>query len=294
MCDIESYIYLPLLEETGYMPKKKYAGGEEIRQYANLIATKFGLHERAMFQTRGKSLTWDNKANNWICEVLAKPKGQAASTVKFTAEYAMISSGGFTEMKIPDVPGLTEYKGKMLHTGRWNYDITGGSAANPVLSNLKGKKVAIIGTGATAIQAMPATAQYAGELYVFQRTPSAVDTRGNRDTDPEEWRTKIANKKGWQAARGNNFQAFTEGQNNLPDDNLVSDGMSQMPTLSGAWGSSATVKPEDAASYVAMMNEMDAVRADRVRQRALDVVKDQKTAKARQLSAIYVKVTNTV
>jgi cation diffusion facilitator CzcD-associated flavoprotein CzcO len=236
MCDIESYMYLPLLEETGYMPKRKYASGEEIREYSDSLAQKFGLHERAMFQTGGKSFTWDPQANNWICKVIAKPKGQAGSEMQFTADYIVLSSGGLTDPKVPDVPGLSEYQGQMLHTGRWNYDITGGSPANPVLTGLEGKKVAIIGTGATAIQAVPATAKYAGDLYVFQRTASAVDFRGNRDTDPEEWKTKIANKKGWQAARSINFQAFTEGEDHLPEEDLVDDGWTKMPTISAAWG----------------------------------------------------------
>ena len=237
MCDIESYIYLPLLEETGYMPKRKYSSGEEIRHYANSLAEKFDLHARAMFQTSGNTLTWDTEAKNWICKVIAKPKGQDESQIQFTADYVILSSGGFTDPKVPDIPGLADYRGKMLHTGRWNYNITGGSASNPVLNGLKDKKVAIIGTGATAIQAVPATSKYAGELYVFQRTASAVDIRGNRDTNPEEWKTKIANKRGWQGRRSNNFQAFTEGQNNLPEDNLVNDGWTAMPTISAAWGS---------------------------------------------------------
>ena len=99
--------------------------------------------------------------------------------------------------------------------------------------------------------------------------------------DPVEWKTKIASKKGWQAARANNFQAFTEGTANLPDEDLVDDAFSRMPTISGAWGSSTEVKPEDLGSYIAMMHEIDAKRSDRVRQRALDIVKDQETATVR-------------
>lgn len=284
MCDVESYIYLPLLEETGYMPKRKYASGEEIRKYSDLIAQKFNLHSRAMFQSSGDALTWDDEAKNWKCEVIAKPKGGAESRVKFTADYVVLSSGGLTEPKIPDTPGLDKFQGKMLHTARWNYDITGGSAANPVLDKLKDKKVAIIGTGATAIQAVPATAQYAGELYVCQRTASAVDVRGNRDTDPEEWKTKIAPKKGWQAARAENFQKFTEGQDNLPEEDLVSDGFTKMPTISGAWGSATIVKPEEVGGYLNMMQELDSGRSERVRQRAMDVVKNQETAKVISIS----------
>lgn len=279
MCDVESYVYLPLLEETGYMPKRKYAGGEEIREYCNILAQKFGLHDRAMFQSNARALTWDAETKNWKCEVVAKPKGQAESVVTFTADYVILSLGGFTGAKIPDTPGLADFKGKMLHTARWDYGATGGSSAKPELNKLKDKRVAIIGTGATAIQAVPATAVYAKELYVFQRTPSAVDHRGNRDTDPEEWKTKIAAKKGWQRERAVNFQAFTEGLDNLPDEDMVSDGMSQMPTLSGTWGSSKLVKAEDTAQYLSMMSELDAVRSKRVRQRALDIVKNQDTAK---------------
>ncbi|CZT09083.1 related to monooxigenase [Rhynchosporium agropyri] len=281
MCDIESYLYLPLLEETGYMPTRKYASGEEIRKYSDLVAQHFNLHSRAMFQTSGDTVTWDDQAHHWKCEVIARPKGQADSRIRFTADYVIIASGGFTEPKIPDVPGLADFQGRMLHTGRWNYKITGGSPSNRVLSGLEGKKVAIIGTGATAIQAVPAVARYAGELYVFQRTPSAVDERGNRDTDPEEWK-KIAGKKGWQASRADNLQAFTEGKDNHPDEDLVDDGFSRMPTISGAWGNSTVVKPEDVEAYVGSMHELDQVRSDRVRQRVLDIVKDKETAKALQ------------
>lgn len=286
MCDVESYIYIPLLEETGYMPKRKYAGGEEIRDALDLLAQKFRLHDRAMFQTRGKALTWDASATNWQCEVIAQPKGEAEKTVKFTADYVVLSSGGFTDPKIPNLPGLEEFSGKMLHTGRWNYDLTGGSSADPILSGLEGKRVAIVGTGATAIQVVPASARYAKELYVFQRTASAVDERGNRDTDPAEWKTKIAAKKGWQAERSRNFQEFTEGAENLPEEDLVSDGMSKMPTLSGAWGGSKAVKPEDVGEFLDQMNELDGTRSDRVRQRVMDIVKDQETALVSAASTI--------
>lgn len=234
-----------------------------------------------MFQSRGKALTWDPKTKNWTCTVAAMPKGADEFQVKFTADYVILASGGFKDPKVPDTPGLDKFQRKMLHTGRWNYQITGGSPANPVLSGLQGKKVALIGTGATAIQAVPATAKYAQELYVFQRTASAVDFRNNRDTDPEEWKTKIATKKGWQRERAENFQAFTEGTENLPNEDMVNDGMSNMPTLSGAWGGPQEVKSADTENWVTSMSEQDSGRSDKVRQRALDVVKDQETAKVR-------------
>lgn len=284
MCDVESYLYLPLLEEIGYMPKRKYAAGEEIRQHLESVADKYGLQSRAMFQTSGKAATWDSQANVWNCEVLGQPKGGDSFSLKFTADYIILCSGGFTAPKIPDVPGMDQFQGDMLHTGRWRYDITGGSPENPVLDNLANKRVALVGTGATAVQAVPATAKYAKELYVFQRTASAVDYRGNRDTDPEEWKT-IAGKKGWQFARGENFQTHTEGGDVLPEEDLVNDGMSKMPTLSGAWGGSKDVKVEEVAAYLEIMNRLDGTRSDRVRQRAMEIVKDPETAKVRLTQA---------
>lgn len=221
MCDVESYVYLPLLEDTGYMPTRRYAGGEEIRKYCALIASHFKLDNRAMFQSSGKTLHWDT--DHWVCEIGQKPKGGDASTVTINADYVILGSGGFTYPKVPNIPGAESFKGEQLHTGRWNYDITGGTSANPVLDKLADKNVAIVGTGATAIQAVPELAKYAKKLYVVQRTPSAVDFRGNKDTDPEEWKTKIANRKGWQKARAENLQIFTEQDFDLPED-LVADG----------------------------------------------------------------------
>lgn len=281
MCDVESYIYLPLLEVTGYMPKNKYSSGEEIRSYADLIADKFSLRQRAMFQTSGKSLNWSSKNGTWSCDLLLEPKGLASQNMKITADYVIFASGTFTYPKLPALPGLDTFQGKTLHTARWDYGITGGSSTSPTLTGLQGKKVALVGTGATAVQAVPHVAKYAGELYVFQRTASAVDVRDNRDTDVEEWKSKIANKKGWQVERAENFQAFTENVAKTPAEDLVYDGWTKMPTISAAWGGNVTYKPEELEKLVAEMQEQDAKRSERVRQRAADIVKDIDTAKVK-------------
>ena len=273
------YVYLPLLEETGYIPSRRYAGGEEIRKYVNIIAKQWHLEDRAMFQTAGKSCSWDN--DHWVCELVEKPKGLAEQTVKIHADYVILGSGGFTYPKIPNVPGMGSFKGKMLHTGRWLYDVTGGSPENPVLDKLRDKRVAIIGTGATAIQAVPELGKYAKELYVIQRTPSAVGYRGNRDTDMEEWKTKIATKKGWQAERMNNLQVFTEQAADLPEENLINDGFCSMPSISGTFGGPSDVKADDMAQQVEYLHKLDDERSNEVRARALEIVKDQKTAEVR-------------
>ena len=279
MCDIESYIYLPMLEETGYMPKRKYSGGEEIRAYADILADKYDLRGRAMFQTSGKSLEWSS--DHWIVNLVAKLKGQPEQKFSINANFVILASGTFTYPKLPNLPGLDSFKGKMLHTARWNYELTGGAPAliGSELSALSGKKVAIVGTGATAVQVIPNVAKHAGELYVFQRTPSAVDVRDNRETDPEEWKKNIATTKGWQTERAANFQAFTENAEDRPGEDVVNDGWTNMPTISGAYGGNVTYSAEQMAKFVEDMQQQDGVRSDRVRKRAQDIVKDPETAK---------------
>jgi cation diffusion facilitator CzcD-associated flavoprotein CzcO len=293
MCDIESYIYLPMLEETGYMPKMRYAGGEEIRAYADLLADKYNLRGRALFQTSGKSLTWNT--DHWSCKLLTKQKGQPEKSLEITANFIILASGTFTYPKLPNLPGLDSFKGKMIHTARWNYVITGGAPAltGAALTGLKGKKVALVGTGATAIQVVPNIAKHAGELYVFQRTPSAVDVRNNHETDPDEWKTKIANKKGWQIERGANFQAFTENAEDSPKEDVVDDGWTNMPTISGAYGGNVTYSMEQMEQLVEDMQKQDAIRSERVRKRAQEVVKDAETAKVSIHSTSFTS-TNTV
>lgn len=264
------------------MPTRKYAGGEEIRSYAELLAGKYKLHERALFQTSGKSLTWTE--DHWTCKLATKQKGKPQKTIEIKADFVVLASGTFTYPKLPNLPGLDSFKGKMIHTARWNYELTGGKPAlhGSELTGLAGKKVALVGTGATAIQVVPNVAKHAGELYVFQRTPSAVDVRNNRETDPEEWKTKIANKKGWQTARGENFQSFTENEGKGED--LVNDGWTNMPTISGAYGGNTTYTQEQMEQFLQDMFKQDSVRSERVRRRAEEIVKDPETAKVRNIS----------
>ena len=276
MCDVESYTYLPYLEETGYIPTRKYAGGDEIRRYAELLAKHYKVDDRAMFQSAGKSLAW--KSDYWECKILEKPKGLPQQTVTVHADIVILGSGAFTYPKVPDVPGIELFKGAQIHTARWNYEISGGSVTDPKLDKLSDKKVAIIGTGATAIQAVPEVAKYAQELYVVQRTPSAVDFRGNQDTDQDAWSTKIANKAGWQKERLTNLQIWTEQDHSLPE-KLTDDGFSTMPTIAFAFGGPSDVKAEDMAKRIEIMRTADDIRSNKVRARTEEIVKDAETAK---------------
>ena len=112
--NVASYVYLPLLEETEYVPTRRYASGEEIRGYFKLLTSKWQLDDRGMFQSTAKSLIWDT--DHWVCEIIEKPKGGTEQSIKVAADYAFICSGAFTYPKVPNVPGIDGFKGRMLHT----------------------------------------------------------------------------------------------------------------------------------------------------------------------------------
>lgn len=147
MCDVEAYIYMPMLEEMDYMPKHKYASGEELRLYANSIVEKYGLENRAMFQSETKGMTWDLGKQVWHVEIDQTPQRGQTSRVSVTANFVMLASGVLNNAKLPNTLGGDSFRGDMFHTARWNYGVTGGSPAKPDLTKLKDKKVGIIGTG---------------------------------------------------------------------------------------------------------------------------------------------------
>jgi len=187
-CDVESYTYMPLLEETGYVPRFKYAPGYEIREHAERIATQWGLHDKALFRSRITTASWDDDKQLWRLGVIeSRGPGAESRQFKIQAEYFLPAYGILANPQAPKIDGLTSFAGPIFHTARWDYSLTGGSQENPQLTGLEGKRVGIIGTGATAIQSIPIIAKFAKELYVFQRTASAVYARGQRPTDPEEW-----------------------------------------------------------------------------------------------------------
>lgn len=208
-CDIESYVYLPLLEEVGYVPKWKYAPGEEIRQHAMAIGRHFGLYRDACFQTQVTGLRWDDTELEWM---VTTDRGD-----EMRARHVVISSGTLSQPKLPGIPGIETFKGHTFHTSRWDYDYTGGDSGGG-LTGLADKRVALIGTGATAIQVVPHLGADAQHVYVFQRTPSSVDVRGQRPTDPQ-WAKAL--EPGWQKRRMENFLKVVTGIR--VDEDLVDD-----------------------------------------------------------------------
>jgi cyclohexanone monooxygenase len=209
-CDTEAYLYLPLLEELNYMPKEKYAYVTEIFEYTQRIGKHYGLYEKTHFQTRVRSLDWDDQIDRWHI--------RTNKNDDIKARFVVMAIGPMTTAKLPGIPGISDFGGHSFHTSRWDYNYTGGDTTGG-LTNLADKKVAIIGTGATGVQCVPRVAKYAQHLYVFQRTPSTVDWRRNQPTDPNWWASLTP---GWQRARRDNFNDIASGR--PVDVDLVNDG----------------------------------------------------------------------
>jgi len=209
-CDIESYIYLPLLEEVGYLPVEKYSRAPEILKHSRAIAEKFDLYRNSCFQTEVTEMRWDDKLSRWLVKT---NRGDAMK-----ARFVVMANGPLHRPKLPGIPGVETFKGHSFHTSRWDYHYTGGTCDGG-LTGLVGKRVGIIGTGATAVQCVPHVGAWAKELFVFQRTPSSIDVRNNRPTDPG-WAQSL--EPGWQQKRMDNFNALVSGVPQSED--LVNDG----------------------------------------------------------------------
>ncbi|MGD9471653.1 MAG: flavin-containing monooxygenase [Novosphingobium sp.] len=199
-CDVESYIYLPFLEETGYMPTERYVRGSEIFAYCQLLGRHFGLYERALFQTAITGMHWDDDAARWT---VTTDRGDT-----FRARFVTTQSGIFSRPQFPGIAGIEHFKGKMFHSARWDYGYTGGNGDGG-LDRLANKRVGLIGTGATALQVVPELARDAAHLTIFQRTPTAVGVRDNGPTDPA-WFASLP--PGWQREREITFNQIANGE----------------------------------------------------------------------------------
>jgi cation diffusion facilitator CzcD-associated flavoprotein CzcO len=200
MCDVESYQYLPMLEELDYVPTRRYAYGEEIRLHLQAVADRFDLVPDALFHTNVTRAQWDDDAGRWQIHT---DRGDELS-----CRYYVLAVGILNLMKLPAIPGMDGFAGRAFHTARWDYGYTGGGPGE-ALTELGDKVVALVGTGASGLQVLPPLAEAAKHVYVFQRTPSAIGVRGNRPTDPT-FADGLA--PGWQKARMDNFQSIMLGR----------------------------------------------------------------------------------
>ncbi len=261
-CDVESYIYMPMLEELGYIPTEKYAKAPEIYAHCQRVAERYGLYPAALFQTAVTGARWDEARNRWV---VTTDRGD-----EIAARFLASATGLLSKAKLARIPGIESFAGSSFHTSRWDYGVTGGDQYGG-MTKLAGLRVGIIGTGATAVQCVPHLAEDAKELFVFQRTPTSIDVRGNHPTDPA-WAKSL--KPGWQRERMENFGMISSGAFQPVD--LVDDGWTEIfRTVSGHTRTEAATGYDPVALHHAQLAKME-----RTRQRVSDVVRDPATAEA--------------
>lgn len=263
-CDVESYIYLPLLEEIGYIPTQKYSQAPEILEHSRAIARHFDLYRNACLQTEVTELRWDEAQLRWV---IRTNRGD-----QMRARYVVMANGPLHRPKLPGIKGIETFKGHTFHTSRWDYEYTGGDS-NGGLSKLKGKRIGIIGTGATAVQCVPHLGASADQLFVFQRTPSSIDVRNNRPTDPQ-WAASL--EPGWQKERMNNFNALVSG--GFAEVDLVNDGWTDIIgnlLIRLRQDASPDLSPEGLARNLELA---DFEKMEQIRSRVENIVSDPSTA----------------
>ena len=294
-CDIESYVYFPMLEKTGFVPRQKYTNAPETLEYCEVLAERFDLHDNALMQTEVISTEWDEDARRWLVTT------NRQDCLK--ARFVVHSNGPLNRPKLPAIKGISSYKGHTFHTSRWDYAYTGGDSHGN-LDNLSDKRVAIIGTGATAVQCIPHLGAGAKELFVFQRTPSSIDVRNNQATDPDWISTQ---QPGWQDERRTNFESLMTG---VPvKEDLVSDGWTEAFRLLfgnlrekapskwrlAAWSLGGLLSKEfyqkgikqyltdKATAHMDLTRQMelaDFAKMEKIRSRADSIVENQETAES--------------
>ena len=270
MCDVESYCYLPLLEELNYVPKHKYSYAPEIFEHSKAIARHYDLYTNACLQTGVSEMRWDDTSGRWIIHT---DRGDA-----IRAQFVAMANGPLNRPKLPGIPGITSFKGHTFHTSRWDYDYTGGDSEGN-LTGLADKRVAIIGTGATAVQCIPHLGAGTKHLYVFQRTPSSIDVRNNQATDSDFVQQL---EPGWQQRRMENFNILVSGGNQ--DEDLVADGWTEI--FRNLTGIAAKTAARELGRRLTsrekgeLMELLDFQKMNQIRSRAEAIVSDPATAEA--------------
>ncbi|MCW1427498.1 flavin-containing monooxygenase [Novosphingobium sp. JCM 18896] len=268
-CDNDAYCYLPLLEEMQWLPSKKFEDGKQIYEYIQMIVAKFGLADKGLFHTLIKGLSWDESIKRW------RVRTDRGDDIR--AKFVIMAGGTLSTPKFPNVPGIHAFKGHKFHTSRWDYDYTGGEWGNPVLDKLKDKRVAILGTGATSVQAVPYLGKYAKHLYVLQRTPSGVDKRDNPPTDPY-WAASL--KPGWQAARQENFLRAANEILPLDAPDLICDFWTEVNRNINADLKAEGKTEHPFPEFWDRREKMDFQVMERVRRRVDSIIEDPATAEA--------------
>lgn len=268
-CDCEAHVYVPMLDEVGEVPRYKYAPGPEIQRQAQAIADGYDLSEHILFHTTVVDMVWDAEDRRWV---IRTDRGD-----EFRARFAILANGTIQKPKIPAIPGVDSFQGASFHTSRWDFSVTGGSATEDP-TKLADKVVGIIGTGATAIQAVPPLGRSAKELFVFQRTPSAVLPRNNGPV-PSEWIESL--QTGWQAKRRRDFMLYTNGkpgtQVELDELNPLDDGFTKSLRILVTNPAFASMNEDELAVAT---QQADLQLMEMARDRIDEIIDDPATAEA--------------
>ncbi len=254
-CDVESYSYLPLLEEMEYFPTMRFASGFEIYEYCQAMATKFGFYDKCLFHTTVERTSWDEDTGRWTVHT---DRGDAMQ-----ARHVILANGILTTPKLARIEGMDRFQGESFHTSRWRYDI-----------DLTGKRIGIIGTGATAVQAVPELAKVAGELFVFQRTPSTIDVRDQRATRADEIE-KWKQEEDWAKARRRRFAKISEGRTAIQANEAYLAG--EVDDYKERKQHATRLAPEE---YVAKQLDSNFRIMEQIRARVDEIVEDPATAAA--------------
>ena len=269
-CDNDAYCYIPMLEELGFMPSKKFADGAEIFQHCRNMGKHFGLYDGALFSTQVRELRWDDSLERWQ---IGTDRGD-----DIRARFVVMAQGSYNRPKLPGIPGIQDFRGHVFHSARWDYDYTGGDADGG-LHNLADKRVALVGTGATGVQLLPHLGRDAKQLHVFQRTPSSVDERSNTPTDPK-WAAAL--QPGWQEERKRNFHNWSPfvgvvfGEPDLVCDFWTELGRNLSARIAGSPDPTAVTLEQ----IMAFREEEDYKIMERLRRRVAALVEDPATAEA--------------
>ena len=272
-CDTASMVYMPLLEETGHRPTEKYAHAPEILAQCRRIGQQYGLYEQALFHTEVQALHWDDAASHWVIET---NRGD-----RFTADFIGLGTGPLHVPKLPGIPGLESFQGHAFHTSRWDYAYTGGGPLGAPLHRLADKRVAIIGTGATAVQCVPHLARACQALLVVQRTPSSIDVRANAPIKAD-WFASIATP-GWQQRWLENFTANQAG--GAATEDLVMDGWTDLARRIRSKVMQLPRSEMTPQKMLAAFEDSDFEKMSEIRARVDAVVQDADTAQ--KLKAWY-------
>ena len=265
-CDTASFIYMPLLEETGHMPTEKYAHAPEILEQCQRIGKQYKLYDNALFHTEVEDLSGDEAESRGLIKT---NRGDA-----FTASFLAMGTGPLHVPKLPGIAGIESFKGHSFHTSRWDYEYTGGDPRGAPMEKLADKRVGIIGTGATSVQCVPHLAKACKSLFVFQRTPSSIDVRANKPTDTD-WFNEMATP-GWQQRWLENFTSNQTGA--MASEDLVMDGWTDLSRRISAKVMSLSPENMTAEKIMEAVEDSDFEKMEQIRARVDTLVEDPKTA----------------